>query len=194
MKREARVTSVLASSGRSILACILARRDALSLSLSPKTPQANLPLFIFILLFFILPLFIWLPPHDGSRFSPFARSSHCHWSKLRSIYSKRTGATLSGPLCELCPSKNSPTRAMLTPSAGPSANAAADLRHKATSSVFSSACGCRSSANHTSRSRRILAVAPHCHGHRQPCVGASLESASIQPNEATHSSPSCSPP
>ncbi|KAH8124249.1 hypothetical protein LI328DRAFT_168737, partial [Trichoderma asperelloides] len=33
------------------------------------------------------------------------------------------------PLCELCPSKNSPTRAMLTPSAGPSANAAADLRH-----------------------------------------------------------------
>ncbi|UKZ66727.1 uncharacterized protein TrAtP1_007899 [Trichoderma atroviride] len=28
----------------------------------------------------------------------------------------------------------------------------------------------------------LLAVAPHCHGHRQPCVGASLESASIQPN------------
>lgn len=58
-------------------------------------------------------------------------------------------------LCELCPSKNSPSRAMLTPSAGPSANAAADSRHKATSSVFSSGCGCRSSANHTPRSRRI---------------------------------------
>lgn len=58
-------------------------------------------------------------------------------------------------LCELCPSKNSPSRTMLTPSAGPSANAAADSRHKATSSVFSSGCGCRSSANHTPRSRRI---------------------------------------
>ncbi|KAL6887917.1 hypothetical protein GGI43DRAFT_388272 [Trichoderma evansii] len=53
----------------------------------------------------------------------------------------------------------------------PSANAAADSRHKATSSEFSSACGCRSSANHTPRSRRILAVAPHCTATVSPASG-----------------------
>ncbi|KAL7900011.1 hypothetical protein HDV63DRAFT_402364 [Trichoderma sp. SZMC 28014] len=44
---------------------------------------------------------------------------------------------------------------------GPSANAGADSRHKATSSVFSSGCGCRSSANHTTRSRRIYGQSHH---------------------------------
>lgn len=135
----------------------------MSPSLSPKkkkkknTTGQSPACFIFILLF-SLPFLSDCPPPMtmlATRLSLTAAAA------IGPFYDPSTRNGPAPPcrdpslLCELCPSKNSPSRAMLTPSAGPSANAAADSRHKATSSVFSSGCGCRSSANHTPRSRRI---------------------------------------
>lgn len=129
--------------------------------------QSNLPLFYFYFPFFSLPILSDNPPMTmlATRLSLTAATA------IGRFYDP---STRNGPaplcrnpshppslLCELCPSKNSPSRTMLTPSAGPSANAGADSRHKATSSVFSSGCGCRSSANHTTRSRRIYGQSHH---------------------------------
>lgn len=66
---------------------------------------------------------------------------------------------------------------------GLSATTAADSKHKPASGVFSSACGCRpcrSSANHTPRSRGILAALPL--PRPTSALRRKTRSASIQPN------------
>lgn len=134
---------------------------------------------------------------------------HCHHLQQRyrlpehnlPKHQRQTPGAGSGCFCSLSPGpsmRNDPVPARrhaprgsallkmpLRWSAGLSATTAADSKHNAASGVFSSACGCRSrrsSANHTPRSRGILAALPL---PRPPsALRRKTRSASIRPNRA----------